>query len=119
MTTKEIAAKLKELCSRGQFETVLNELFAPDAVSIEPYAANGFEKETKGIDAIKAKGALWNSMVEEQFGFSISEPVLADNSFALSMGIDVKMKGRERHNMTEICLYKVKDGKIISEEFIM
>ena len=119
MTTKEIAVRLKELCSQGQFEMVFNELFSPDAVSIEPYSANGFDKETKGIDAIKAKGVLWNSMVEEQFGFSISEPVVADNSFALAMGIDVKMKGRDRHNMKEICLYKVKDGKIISEEFFM
>jgi hypothetical protein len=119
MTTKEIAARLKELCSQGKFEEVLNELFAPDAVSIEPYAANGFEKETKGIEAIKGKGALWNSMVEENHGFSISEPVIADNSFALSMGMDVTMKGRGRMNVKEICLYKVKDGKIISEEFFM
>jgi hypothetical protein len=119
MTTTEIAARLKELCSQGQFEQVLNELFSPDAVSIEPYAGNGFEKETKGLDAIKAKGAAWNTMVEEQYGFFISDPVVADNSFALAMGIDVKMKGRDRHNMKEICLYKVKDGKIISEEFFM
>jgi hypothetical protein len=119
MTTKEIAARLKELCSKGEFETVFSELFSPDAVSIEPHAGNGFEKETRGIDAIRAKGVLWNSMVEEQHGFSISDPVVADNSFALSMGIDVTMKGRGRSKMTELCLYKLKDGKIISEEFFM
>jgi hypothetical protein len=119
MTTKEIAARLKVLCSQGKFEEVLDELFAADAVSIEPHAANGFEKETKGIEAIKSKGALWNSMVEENHGFSVSEPVLAENSFALSMGMDVTMKGRGRTQMEEICLYKVKEGKIISEEFFM
>jgi hypothetical protein len=119
MTTKEIAARLKELCEKGEFETVLNELFSPDAVSIEPYAGNGFEKETKGLPAIKKKGEVWNSMVEEQHGFSISEPIIAGGSFALAMSMDITMKGRGRTNMSELCLYKVKDGKIISEEFIM
>jgi len=119
METKQIAARLKELCDKGEFETALNELFAPDAVSIEPYAANGFEKETKGLPAIRKKGELWNSTVEEQHGFSISEPVIAGNSFALSMSIDVTMKGRGRSAMTELCIYKLKDGKIISEEFVM
>jgi hypothetical protein len=119
METKQIAARLKELCDRGQFETALNELFAPDAVSIEPFAANGFEKETKGLPAIRKKGELWNSMVEEFHGASISEPIIAGGSFALSMSLDVTMKGRGRTSMTELCIYKVKDGKIVSEEFVM
>jgi len=33
------------------------------------------------------------------------------------MGMDVTMKGAPRMNMDEICLYEVKDGKIIREEF--
>jgi hypothetical protein len=119
MDTTQIAARLKELCSKGEFEAALNELFSPDALSIEAYAGNGFDKETKGLPAIKKKGELWNSMVEEFHGSSISEPIIADNSFALSMSIDVTMKGRGRSKMTELCLYKVKDGKIISEEFVM
>ena len=119
MSTKEIAVRLKELCAQAQFETALKELFAQDAVSIEPYAANGFQKETKGMEAILAKGELWNSMVEEHHGFAISEPIVAGESFALTMSMEVTMKGRGRTNMTEICLYKVKEGKIISEEFFM
>jgi hypothetical protein len=31
--------------------------------------------------------------------------------------MDAKMKGAERSTMSEICVYKVKDGKIISEQF--
>jgi len=119
METKHIAAKLKELCDRGDFEAALNELFSPDAVSIEPYAANGFEKETTGLPAIRKKGELWNSMVEAFDGASISEPIIAGESFALTMSIDVTMKGHDRSAMTELCIYKVKDGKIISEEFVM
>jgi hypothetical protein len=119
METKQIAARLKELCSKGEFETALNELFSPDAVSIEPYAGGGFEKETKGLPAIRKKGEIWNSMVEAYHGSSISEPIVAEHSFALAMSMDVTMKGKSRSTMSELCIYKVKDGKIISEEFIM
>ena len=119
MTTKEIAHRLAELCKKGDFETAHKELFAEDAVSIEPYAGMGFEKEVKGLPALKAKSDLWNSMVEEYHGTEISEPIIAPNSFALTMSMDVTMKGRGRATMAEICLYKIKDGKIISEEFIM
>jgi hypothetical protein len=119
MTTKEIAARLKELCTQGKFEDAQNELFAEDAVSIEPYAAQGFAKESKGLPAIKAKSQLWNSMVEAYHGTEISEPIIAPGSFALSMSMDVTMKERGRTTMSELCIYKVKDGKIISEEFIM
>jgi hypothetical protein len=119
METKQIAARLKELCAKGEFETALTELFSEDAVSIEPYAANGFQKETKGLPAIRAKGDLWNTMVEAQHGISVSDPIVAGQSFALTMSMDVTMKGQGRMNMTELCLYKLKDGKIVSEEFIM
>jgi hypothetical protein len=29
------------------------------------------------------------------------------------------MKGQQRSTMSEICVYKVKEGKIISEQFFM
>ena len=35
----------------------------------------------------------------------------------MEMGMDVTMKEMGRMNMTEMCRYEVKDGKIISEEF--
>jgi hypothetical protein len=35
------------------------------------------------------------------------------------MTLDVKMKGRDRWKMTELCVYHVKDGKVISEQFLM
>jgi ketosteroid isomerase-like protein len=33
------------------------------------------------------------------------------------MGMDVTMKGGQRMKMDEVCVFKVKDGKIVSEEF--
>ena len=58
-------------------------------------------------------------MVEAYHGSSVSGPVVAGNSFALSMSLDITMKESGRTRITELWLYKLKDGKIISEEFIM
>ena len=119
MTTHEIAKRLVELCKKGDFETAQKELFSDDAVSIEPSATPAFEKETKGLDAIGKKGQKWNSMVQEMHAVEISDPLVAGNSFACTMRMDVTMKERGRMDMTELCIYEVKDGKIVSEEFRM
>ena len=119
MTTQQIAHRLAELCNQGQFEQAQKELFANDAVSIEPEASGGFDKETKGLDAILEKGKKFQSMVEEFYGSGVSDPLVAGNVIALLLNMDVKMKDAERSTMSEICVYKVKDGKIISEQFFM
>jgi hypothetical protein len=35
------------------------------------------------------------------------------------MRMDMTMKDKKRSDMTELCVYHVKDGKIISEQFFM
>ncbi len=119
MTTQEIADRLVELCTQGQFETAQKELFADDAISIEPEAMGGFEKETKGLDAIIAKGHQFTAMVEETHGAQVSEPLVSGNSFATTLTMDITMKGKGRSTMAELCVYQVKDGKIVSEQFFM
>ena len=117
MKTQEIASRLVELCRKGEFETAQKELFADDAVSIEPRATPDFQKETKGLQNILEKGHKFESMVERMHGITVSEPLCAPNSIALVLGMDVTMKERGHMNMSELCVYTVKDGKIISEEF--
>ena len=119
MTTQEIANRLVELCREGDFETTQKELFADDAMSIEPYGTPEFEKETKGLQAIKEKGEKWNNMVETMHEMNVSEPLIASNSFAVTMQMHVTMKGGQDMDMTELCVYEVKDGKITSEQFFM
>ena len=58
-------------------------------------------------------------MVSETHSVEISDPVIAGNSFSLTMRMDVTTKDKGRMDMTELCVYRVKDGKIISEEFYM
>ena len=119
MTTKEIAKRLKKLCDKGDWEGAHRELYAKDAVSIEPEASGGFEKETHGLDGIIEKGKKWNSMVSEVHGIEVSDPMVAGNTFAVTMRMDMTMKDKKRSDMTELCVYHVKDGKSISEQFFM
>jgi hypothetical protein len=117
MKAQQIADRLVELCRKGEFEKAQKELFAEDAISIEPQASPGFEKETKGLSGILEKGNQFNSMLEEAHGITVSDPIVAGNAIAFSLDMDVTMKERGRSTMSEICVYEVKDGKIISERF--
>ncbi|MEO5984385.1 MAG: SnoaL-like domain-containing protein [Ferruginibacter sp.] len=119
MKTSEIAERLVELCRKGDFDTAQRELYANDAVSIEPYATPAFEKETHGLDAIFKKNEKFTSMVETTHNIKVSEPVLGENSFAISMKLDITMKEQGHMNITELCVYQIKDGKIITEQFFM
>ncbi len=117
MKTTEIATRLVALCREAKWETAQKELFADDALSIEPQASEAFSKETKGLAAIVEKGHKFDAMIEQLHSLTVSEPLVANNAIACTMSMDITMKGKGRMQMSEICLYQVKDGKIISEQF--
>lgn len=117
MTTKEIADRLIIHCRQAKWEAAQRELYAADAVSIEPYDNPMFEKETKGLENIVAKGRKFDSMIEKLHSISVSDPLVTDSAFACTMGMDVEMKGQGRMQMSELCVYTVKEGKIVSEQF--
>ncbi len=119
MKTNEIADRLVALCREAKWETAQKELFAENAVSIEPQASPAFAKETKGLSAIVEKGHKFDAMIEKMHALKVSEPMVAENSFACTMTMDVTMKGQPRMAMSELCVYELKDGKIISEQFHM
>jgi hypothetical protein len=116
MTTKEVADRLVELSRQGKIEDVLKELFAANAVSIEPNDSMG-PRTTEGLPAIIEKSKMFDSMVEAFHGAKISDPLVAGDFFSISWWIDTTMKGMGRSQMEEICLYEVKNGKIVREEF--
>ncbi len=74
MTTNQIANRLVELCRQGQFETAQKELFATDAMSIEPQASSDFQKN-EGLNAIIDKGKKWGDMVASVNQLEVSEPM--------------------------------------------
>jgi hypothetical protein len=119
MKTNEVAQRLVALCREAKWEAAQKELYADNAVSIEAHPSPAFEKETKGLAAIIEKGHKFDSMIEKMHAITVSEPLVAENSIACVMGMDVTMKGQERMKMSELCVYEVKDGKIVSEQFHM
>jgi SnoaL-like domain len=119
MTTNEIADRLVDLCRNGKWEEAQRELFAQDAISIEPHATPAFEKETKGLNAIIEKGYKFQGMTEEMHNLIIDGPLVAANAIAFKLVMDITMKGRPRDKWEEICVYHVENGKIISEQFFI
>jgi hypothetical protein len=116
MTTKEVATLLVDMCRKGEVEEAKEKLFAEDVISIEP-AEGILPKETRGMNAIKKKAELFISMVENFYGSSISDPVIVGDYFCIIWDTDIQMKTEARKTMSELCVYKTKAGKIISEEF--
>jgi hypothetical protein len=119
MDTKEIAKKLVEYCRKADWDGAQNELYDEHAVSIEPYETPDFEKETNGLKAILEKGRKFDSMVEKIHKVEVSEPLIAGGSIAFTLSMDITMKEKGRMNAPELCVYQVKDGKIISEQFFI
>jgi len=118
MTTQEVADKFDQLAQSNQWDKIQDELYSEDAESIEPpNAAMSGLKNVKGREALKQKAKEFNEMVEEMYGGFCSKPVVGGNFFSVAMGMDAKFKGMERMNMDEVCVYEVKDGKIIKEQF--
>lgn len=116
MTTKDVANRMNELFKDNKWDLVQEELYADDCVSIEPEHSAGL-KTVKGIEAIKQKSKDFNAMIEEMHGGWCSEPLVGGSFISFAMGMDVTMKGMGRINLDEICVYEVRGGKVIKEQF--
>ncbi len=116
MTIQEVAAKLVSYCREGKFEDAQKELYANDALSTEPPGSPGFQT-VKGLDKIVEKGEQFRAMIVEVHSASVSEPIFAGDYFSIAFLFDATLKGMGRVNMDEICVYCVKAGKVISEQF--
>jgi len=116
MNTKEIADKLVQYCRTGEFDKCYAELYSPKIVSLE-MPGTPFPEKVEGFEGIKQKGEAWQSMMEEFHGAEISEPIVAGDHFAIKMVMDITQKGEARKKDEELCMYRVEDGKIVSEQF--
>lgn len=119
METQEIAKRLVDYCRKGDWDSAHKELYANNAKSIEPYATPAFDQETVGLKAIQEKGKKFDGMIEQMHKIDVSEPLIAGNTIAFTLAMDVTMKNQPRMTTPELCVYQVKDGKIVSEEFFV
>lgn len=118
MNTQQVAERLVALCRSGEYERAQDELYAADAASIEmeglPSGAMG---HAHGLEAIREKGRKWAQNIVEIHAGDVSDPLVAGNWFSVRMSIDATYKDMGRVPMEEICVYRVRDGKIVQEQF--
>ena len=115
MSTQDIANRLVALCRQGQYAQAVNELYADNATSREvPGVPNEY---VEGKDAILEKGKNFFESVQEMHGASAGDPIVAGDHFCCTMGFDATFKEQGRIQMEELAVYKVKGGKVISEQF--
>jgi hypothetical protein len=118
MDIQQIADRYVALCREGKHEQITRELYAEDASSVEaPGHEDGPLGNVKGREAILAKGRAFQDDVIEVHGSWCSDPVVGGNWFSLAMSIDATYKSMGRMPMAEVAVYKVRDGKIVHEQF--
>jgi hypothetical protein len=117
MTTQEVANTLVKLCSEGNFEEATKTLYSPDIVSVEAGAPPGGSRESKGIEAVIAKGEWWTANHEVHSAI-VEGPLVAGSHFSVVFRLDVTFKPEaKRFKLEEVAVYKVADGKVVYEEF--
>jgi ketosteroid isomerase-like protein len=118
MYTQQVAERLVALCREGKYEQAQDELYADDAASVEMEGSpGGTLGNVKGLDAIREKGRKWGEDVEAIHGGTMSDPVIAGDWFSVASSLDATYKSMGRMPMQEICVYRVRDGKIVHEQF--
>jgi hypothetical protein len=112
----EVAHRLVDLCREGKNVEAINELYDDNIVSLEP-EGSPMGGKTVGKEAVLGSTNEWYNSVQELHSAYISDPIVAGNFFACTMDIDATYKERGRNEMSELCVFEVKNGKIASSQF--
>ena len=116
MTTQEIAARFNELAQQEKWFQIQDEFFADDIRSIDPLDSPYFSY-AEGKAAVRQKGEDFVSKIKEVHGVYTTHPVTGGNHFSVGRGMDLTVEGFGRVKIDQIMLYKIKDGKIVLEQF--
>jgi ketosteroid isomerase-like protein len=118
MSTEEVATKLVEYCRKGEWMKAVDDLYAKDIVSVEPREMENMPAEMRGIDQVRGK-TKWFENSFEVHSAKVGGPFVARDTFVVQFDIDVTDKAsKKRMQMSEVGIYKVKDGKVTREEFL-
>ncbi|MBC7804574.1 MAG: nuclear transport factor 2 family protein [Akkermansiaceae bacterium] len=115
-TTQEVADLYYALAQKGQLGQILDELYSPDAVSIEPENASQLPLRVEGLEAMKQKEQLFYKIFDEMHGGQCGKPVVSGAYFACAQSLDVTMNG-QRKNKEQMGVFEVDNGKIVKEQF--
>ena len=112
MSTASVAGRLIELCKEGKFLEAQYELYDADIVSIDPDGSR-----TVGSLNMNAKEKEFLAKIEKFHNISWSEPVFAGSYFTVILKLDIEFKKIGRKYFEEVCVYQVRNGKVVFEQF--
>ena len=115
-TTAEIAARFHALAQQEKWFEIQDEFFAEDVRSIEPPDSPYLSNAT-GKAAVRQKAQDFVSRVEAVHQASTTAPVVGGDHFAVGRLIECTVRGLGRITINQIMLYRVRDGRIILEQF--
>lgn len=130
----KIGKRLVELCQQGENRKAIEELYADTVNVIEamsPKDIPGFDDMPESAKKAHAygptskaqllKGSDWFFENNEIHGGEVKGPYPLGDEFACFMSIDMTPKegpmAGQRMDMSECCVYKVKNGKIVESRF--
>ena len=117
-TTEEVATKLAAYCRKGEWMKAVEDLYAKDIVSVEPRAMENMPAEMRGLDQVRGKTEWWEKNFEVH-SCKVGGPFVARDTFVVQFDVDVTEKAsKNRMQMSEVAIYKVKDGKVAHEQFL-
>jgi hypothetical protein len=114
-TTKEVANRLVALCRIGQILEAQEELYGNEISSYEPAHTN--VPPIIGKPAVLAKGKQFAESIVERHGGHFGDPIVAGDFFSITCSIDATFKDKGRMKIDEICVFQVKEGKVVFEQF--
>lgn len=105
------------MVKEGDYFTAYDELFDVNATAIEPQLSAMNLDKVIGIPAIKNKVGALSEGISELISRKMSAPITSANHIAFTNIVKAKLKDGNEMNLSEICMYEVQNGKIISEQF--
>jgi 2-oxo-4-hydroxy-4-carboxy--5-ureidoimidazoline (OHCU) decarboxylase len=112
MTITDVASRLIELCTAHNFTQAQKELYANDITSIE---TDGSQRA--GLDTLLVKEQNFLDSLEQLFLVEFSAPLVAGSFFTTKLTMEFDMKNVGRRKVEELCVYRVLNGKVVSEQF--
>lgn len=114
-TVTSISENLIELLKKQEFIKAYEELFSQEAESIDPlYSASASLKGLTGLIE-REKDFLMRAKINK---VDVSEPIHYGAYFTFKLSMNFSIEGNA-HNLEELCVYKVSQGKIISQQFFI
>ena len=116
LTTGDVAARFNELAQQEKWFEIQDELFADNVQSMDP-PESPYLGYAEGKAAVRNKGEEFVKKVKDFHGASTTQPVIGGNHFAVGRELDITVQGFGRIQISQVMLYEVKDGQIVSEQF--